>query len=61
MKFATQHKNVKASGNLKGFYAHREGNVTWRTSGEGKLTPIDVITHPSVASAKKWMNEVKAH
>jgi len=56
-KFATQHKDFSYGGGQtkQKARAHRDGNITWITSGKDN-TASNKITHPTVASAKKFMN-----
>lgn len=59
MKFKTQH--IRVANGHDTYQLHRDGNVTWKTHGEGvDQGASEVITHASVRLAKEVMGSITA-
>jgi hypothetical protein len=57
MKLKTQHIRVAQGHNV--FQLHREGNVTWVTTGDGKdQSAHNVIKHESIRAAKALFGDI---
>lgn len=58
MKFKSAHISVKNG--RDGYGLHRDGDVTWKTttSLQGVTNCFDVITHPTIAAAKRVLGVI---